>query len=103
MIESELAKYGLGGVAIGSLIVLVIIVKYFIDKNKSERAEMLRCASKEREDFLKFAQAMMKQSGGRQEKLRIAIEKNTKVNNEVYEFLKNLNGSLKKAIESKLN
>ena len=57
----------------------------------------------QREQFLKFTEEVMKRNSQREKELMEAISKNTKVTDQVYELLRNLNGELRKAVEKRLN
>lgn len=79
MVE-ELAKYGTSGVALGALIMIFMMIKTFL-KHIQDAAD-------------KHEKAYQRLSG--------SIDKNTKVTDETYRFLKNLNGSFKKVVKDKL-
>lgn len=78
---TQLAEYGLSGIAIG----LIIFMGYTFNL------------------FIKFAKEQMKEGSKQQEHLRQTIEKNTKVNDQTYQLLKNLNGRLREAYDKKIS
>jgi len=39
---TELAQYGLAGIAVGNIIALIVIVKWITDKHAEEKAELTR-------------------------------------------------------------
>lgn len=80
MIETELAKYGITGVAIA----LAILVGWVIRQ------------------FLQFTKDAMADASRRNEHLAEIVRKNTQITEQTYEFLKLLNGKLAKTVKSKI-
>lgn len=86
----DLAKYGTAGVAIGSLVMIFLVIKVFL-KHMKEMAERSDQHIQEAADKHEKAYS----------KLAIAIDRNTRSTDENLRFMKNLNGSLKKVVKEK--
>ena len=84
---TKLAEYGITGVAVAIIIGFILLFKY-----------LLEFINKQRMDYLCEIEKIDKRHSQNVTKLTKALEKNTRVSDQTYQYLKLRNGSLEKSI-----
>lgn len=85
---TELAKYGVDGIAIAVIVGFIFLFKYLLD-----------FINKQRNDYLCEIEKIDKRHSKNVSKLTKSLDKNTRVADQTYQYLKLRNGSIEKAIK----